>query len=654
MLSTNLKELIQLFFPYSNFRPYQLELIGIVYNIMKNGRIGLISAPCGIGKSVSVLVAYMLTRRMEKSSLMALTRTKNQIDIYSRELRAIWEKSGEDIVLAIFKSRRDMCAFVKERPELGKIRYKDFLAFCRHLRREKACPYYTEIGSAWRPSYKAYRLCVELRRSGPIDVDSFYERCVAEGLCPYEMMKIMAYKADVIVGNYNYLIVEPIREILLKKIGVGIENIHCVIDEAHNLPKYSVDVSSDEMSEISIKRAVKESIKYQCNLENELRNLKFMLDEVTKDIPSDEPKVLSKGEVIALFESCFDAKIETIIRDLQEWGEVIRALKIEEGVRPVSYLGRIGDFLSLISLSDEKSHVYYVVKENDIARIGVKCLDPSSNVSGILNAPKSLIMMSGTLWNFEYYTSILGLDHTRVETYSIPSIYSEKNRLILADLSVTTKFEERSKREFKKIAERLSRYVKCIDGRVAVYFPSYELMKNIVDYMGKLERETIVEDRATRVKDVIKTFLDEENCVLMAVAGGKLSEGIDLTYVGKTLLDGVIIVGLPYPKKDEIYEKQLKYFEEKFGENKAFEYSSIVPCINTLLQAAGRLLRKPDDQGVIIVMDRRIMGRIFRRLPYDWKRDLRGHYKADELIKEIEFFQRFVKHSPSTVRKYTL
>ncbi len=654
MLPASLKELIQSFFPYPNFRPYQLELIGIAYNVMRNGRIGLISAPCGIGKSISVLVAYMLTRRTEKSSLMVLTRTKNQIDIYSRELRAIWEKSGEDIVLAIFKSRRDMCAFVKERPELGRIKYRDFLAFCRHLRREKACPYYTEIGSAWRPSYRAYRLCIELRRSGPIDVDAFYERCIAEGLCPYEMMKIMAYKADVIVGNYNYLIVEPIREILLKKIGVGIENIHCVIDEAHNLPKYSVDVSSDEMSEISVKRAIKESIKYQCDLEDKLEKLKLILKEITKGIPSDEPKVLSKREVIALFESSFDSGIESIARDLQEWGETIRALKIEEGIRPVSYLGRIGDFLSLVLSSDERSHVYYILKENGIARIGVKCLDPSSNVSGILNAPKSLIMMSGTLWNFEYYVAILGLDETRVETYSIPSIYNEKNRLILADLSVTTKFEERSEEEFRKIAERLRKYIKCIDGRVAVYFPSYELMKSIVSYVGNLERKTIVEDKSTRVKEVINALIDEKNCVLMAVAGGKLSEGIDLTYVGETLLDGVIIVGLPYPKKDEVYERQLKYFEEKFGENKAFEYSSMVPCINTLLQAAGRLLRKPDDQGVIIVMDRRIMGRIFKKLPYDWKRDLRGHYKADELIEEIEFFQRFVKRSPNTVRKYTL
>jgi len=173
-------------------------------------------------------------------------------------------------------------------------------------------------------------------------------------------------------------------------------------------------------------------------------------------------------------------------------------------------------------------------------------------------------------------------------------------------------------------------------GRVAVYFPSYNIMHDVFR-LTNLDLPVLLEKRNTRIADVLSFLNSNQNCVVFGVARGKISEGVDMSFNGRSLLSAVIVVGLPYPKKTDLQKALIKYFREKFG-RRSIEYAIDVPCLNALSQCAGRLLRSPDDKGIIVLMDSRVVGRFKQRLPMDWKEDIIPHHKINRIIERIEDF----------------
>ena len=136
---------------------------------------------------------------------------------------------------------------------------------------------------------------------------------------------------------------------------------------------------------------------------------------------------------------------------------------------------------------------------------------------------------------------------------------------------------------------------------------------------------------------MLSFMASHERCVLLGVARGKVSEGVDLSAGGRGLLSGVIIVGLPYPKKTGLQEALTAYFEEKFGK-RGWHYANRVPCLIALAQSAGRLQRSEHDRGVVIIMDKRAAGRFRRYLPREWRTDMKATRDLEALVRAIREF----------------
>ena len=244
--------------------------------------------------------------------------------------------------------------------------------------------------------------------------------------------------------------------------------------------------------------------------------------------------------------------------------------------------------------------------------------------------------MSGTLWHTDYYIDVLGIERNRCESVELPSPFPRVNRLIVVDESVTTKFERRGEAQWKRIADHLQRIIEQINGRVAVYFPSYAIMREVVE-ASHFGLPLVVEERGTKIVDLLQFLKAHERCVVFGVARGKISEGVDMSIDGRSMLSAVIVVGLPYPKRTELQIVLLKYFTEKFGD-KAMEYANCIPCLNALAQSAGRLLRSPEDKGIIVMMDGRAAGRFKQRIPKDWREDMTAHYNIEKIVEGIKDF----------------
>jgi DNA excision repair protein ERCC-2 len=268
-------------------------------------------------------------------------------------------------------------------------------------------------------------------------------------------------------------------------------------------------------------------------------------------------------------------------------------------------------------------------------RLGIKCLDPALAAS-VINELRSAILMSGTLWHTDYYMDILAIERKRCESMELPSPSPPENRLIMVDKAVTTKFDKRGERQWKRIAEHLTQIVKEIGGRVAVYFPSYEVMRE-VGKTAKFDLPLVVEERGTKILDVLQFLKNNEQCVVVGVARGKISEGVDMSTEGRGMLSAVIVVGLPYPKRTELQTALYKYFREKFG-GKAIEYANDIPCLNALAQSAGRLLWSPDDKGIIVIMDGRATGKFKQKLPKEWRNEMKQHLRIEKILDRIKNF----------------
>jgi DNA excision repair protein ERCC-2 len=646
------KKLVRDFFPYPTFRPFQLDAIKFNFDVIRNGKIGLLSSPCGTGKSISVLTAFFMAKEWNNSvgRLLALTRTRNQLEIYCRELKSIKEHCDVSFVASVFKSKKEMCPHALEDQKLRDISYRDFLYYCKGLKQGtfgKTCKYYERTYSGWKPSWHTYNVINKIREVGPLMPDEVYGICYEKEVCPYEATKILAKYADIIIGNYNYLLVDSVRGSVLGKAGWRIKDVNCVFDEAHSLPYYAAGIFSDELSLTSVRRALKEVETFGLDdfgfLDALYRVMVKLGRKVYKKYGADVEHIIGKNILVdaILKDLKFDNdKLIKLISELSDKGEIIRYKRAEVGKSPISYLSRCASFLlDWVSLTGS-SYVRYVNVEIDrdgrkSVRIGIRCLDPALAAS-VINKLRSAILMSGTLWHMNYYIDVLGIERKRCETMELPSPFPPENRLIIVDKAVTTKFEKRNEIQWKRIGEHLKKIIKKIDGRVAVYFPSYEVMQEIAS-IARFDLPFIMEQKGTGILDVLQFLKDHERCVVFGVARGKISEGVDMSIGGRSMLSAVIVVGLPYPKKTELQAAVYEYFREKFGD-KAIEYANDIPCLNALAQSVGRLLRSPEDKGLIIIMDGRAAGKFKNKLPKEWKSEMKTHWRIEKILGRIENF----------------
>ena len=122
-------------------------------------------------------------------------------------------------------------------------------------------------------------------------------------------------------------------------------------------------------------------------------------------------------------------------------------------------------------------------------------------------------------------------------------------------------------------------------------------------------------DEAGR-QDFLARFQPDRQQTLLgfAVLGGVFGEGVDLA---GTRLIGAAIVGPGLPQVGPRQEQLRDYFERTRGSG--FDYAYRYPGMNKVLQAAGRVIRTPQDRGVVLLIDDRFQAPDYRRLmPPHW------------------------------------
>ena len=284
-----------------------------------------------------------------------------------------------------------------------------------------------------------------------------------------------------------------------------------------------------------------------------------------------------------------------------------------------SFFSSVRKYRCILDYYDEKFMSYVELADGEIT-MSLYCMDPSEVLDGRMRRGRSSILFSATLTPTSYFSDVLGGGRDAV-CLELPSPYEPENLCLAAVDTVSTRYEDREG-NCRKIATLIAAAVSPKAGNYIVYFPSYGYLNKVHEaFVKKYPKvKTIVQSRGMTREEreaFIASFREDEGKMRVGfcVLGGSFSEGVDLP--GSRLI-GSIIVGVGLPGFSSERNLMRDYFENRY-EN-GFEYAYTFPGMNNVLQAAGRVIRREEDRGIVVLIDDRYGTPTYQKLfPNHWK-----------------------------------
>ncbi len=597
----------------------------------------LIDAPTGIGKTVAVLAPLLEHAARHDHRVVYLVRTHSQEVQVIQEARTIAHRLDRPLLAVGLEGRAGRCFLLENVAEVKGATAEEHGKLCADRKRatERAmqgeaplapppelpeggeidltdldgCPYYARV---LQSDLEGLTERFGAKLPNPTEFETF---CREENLCPYELAKRLVPHAQLVTAPYAFFFHPHIRPALFRWLGVGPEKVDLVVDEAHNLPNHLRELTTVSLPQESVRRARAEvAERGDFQLPDGPSATRFFdivgaaVEELIQALARDDDAVLPAG----VFEDALltalggtSHRLDTWLGALATWGENLREERRRERHLPRSWAHTVA--LTLLSWPQLEGPSYVKIATR-LPRPALEAfsLDASLPARPILDCHLS-VHMSGTLAPLEEYRDSLGLG-AETRLLQVPSHFPPENRRFLYDPSVTTRFEEirSDPRAIPRIADRLVEVLQSLPVKTAVFFPSFELMQRVLEsgLQSQLPGNVFIEYSKLPMGDLWRSIegwkKDPEGTILLGVAGGRLSEGID--YPSQEL-EAVVLVGIPYPRPTAKREALRQFLDATTG--KGWEYTVEAPAARAILQACGRMIRSEHDRGIAIVLDRR-------------------------------------------------
>ena len=626
-------------------RPWQPKVVRDILDLVKSGTKRIIlNSPTGSGKTKIALELIGAMYRESGLDSYVAVRTMNEMIPYDEAVA----KFQPGLVYRYMIGKRRGCSYYTEGDDAN----TPLCDAC--LGREVVTENYRDEWGEERKR-KLKRIVEENARrvirpdsvfkdapKGLAYLEEKYVRNKREQICLYHSLKQIP--SDFVLMTYPYLLNKTIRN----GTRLNFSNSLLVVDEAHNLE--SAAGFSYSISTGGIERAGKEFLS-KClphirgfdaqklgvalskfsGLVSKFSMFPSRFEVQEKELAQTEEeghqraKQQDKQELLSRLED-LKGDYETICDAYEKVESAKRELAKEKKQETLR-----NPFFFMTSFVDALVEDYddYGLFSEGKGNLSIKMLDPAPSLQ-ILKQPKILVMMSGTMPSSDYVEKVWGIEgckeisvlrHYAKEYYSV----FNKDNLdfkVIEDPQVTTSWSYR-----QRTGEELwQRYAQIINRTfeeesklsVLVCCPSYSVAQRISNY---IQAPKFVEDRQTPIQEVKKLILAGGRRIIIAVAHGKLLEGVELVEEGRSLIDCVVIAGIPYPVPDDLYKLRFAKVTQRLGiqdgtrEIGQFEteYFRHQPALMTVKQAIGRATRYPEDRAKIILADSRFNGASWRR-----------------------------------------
>jgi len=570
-------------FPY---REGQRDLAVAVYKTISRKKRLFIQAPTGIGKTLSTIFPAVQAMGAGKASKVFYLTAKTITRTVAEEAFRILRSRGLVFTAVTITAKEKLCPMEK--------------AECN----PEACPY--ARGHFDRVNEAVFDI---LHLEQEMDRETVLRYAEKYRVCPFEFCLDISSWTDGIICDYNYVFDPNVR--LKRYFADGAPGDYLfLVDEAHNLVSraremYSASVYKEDFLEV--KRIIKGK---SPRLERQLDRCNKLLLSMKRECGDwqllEDVTGLAAGIMTAF------SYMETFMEEFPEFPERETVLDFYFCLR---------DFLNVYEELDGHYRIYEENREDGSFLVRLFCVDPSRLLSRCMDQGASTILFSATLLPVRYYKTLLSGNQDDYAVY-VNSPFPEENRLLMVAEDVSSRYTRRSPSEYRKVADYIRIVTQSRPGNYMVFFPSYQYMGEIEEILEEepLKADLLVQGQGmgeAEKAEFLEEFEKERSHSLAAfcVMGGVFSEGIDLK---EERLIGVIVVGTGLPMVCVEQEVLKGYFDET--EEKGFDFSYQYPGMNKVLQAAGRVIRTPEDRGVILLLDDRFLRRDHLELfPREWE-----------------------------------
>lgn len=595
-------------FPFPNPRPGQMELVQTVADNFEENTPIIIEAPTGLGKTAGMLYPALKNALKRGQKVVFVTPKNSQHQVAEAAVDLMQENGGKIRSLTL-TSKAKMCMKAE--------------TLCNPQHCEYALNYYDKLSE-----HDLVNKVSKMKSLTSKKLRNLGEKYL---VCPFELSLEAINRADVVIGDYNYVfsprsLIGRLTEPLLKPK----EKANLIIDEAHNLPSRAQDYFSPSISLTQINH-------YETQFTT--LNDKFL----------DQGISLTRN-FIALIKQYSHKDSRRIVIDPEafiELGAKVREFTsayLESDVEigqldPVlGFSNLVNNFIEALELSsDEFFQTYQKTYNNEMLKI--TCCDASAQLKLAYKEFKNVAAFSATLKPFRYYQQLLGFPEDKTKSFEFASPFSDENRKILVIPQISTKYKDRSM-SAPKISEVIERVLTLKQGNYIALFPSFEFMNMVAQKLSIPDYQLLVQHKEMKLP-VINQYLNElregiHPTLLLGVQGGVFSEGVD--YPGHMLI-GAFVVGPALPNFDFEREQIRAYYEKRYGSENAFDYAYVYPAMAKAIQSAGRVVRTETDRGVIILIDPRFLeSSYYKTMPKEWFHETPRELVSQQILQDIKNF----------------
>jgi DNA excision repair protein ERCC-2 len=585
----------QLVFPFPAMRPGQDELVAAMTGAWEKGHDILASAPAGTGKTAASIWAALQHALANRLGLFFVTAKTTQQKLAAETLEAVATSSEIPLRSLVLRAKDAMC-------------------LCEtRICHEEVCPHIREYPERAANSDIYHRLL-----DRPLATPERIRELSAEaGICPFEVSLDLCGMVDAVVCDYNYVF-DP--AVALRRFSEGANrDTLLVIDEAHNLLErgrdyYSPSLERNDLAALFPFLTAGRSRSHR-RLESLFAELEALVEDVSRGAGDQSDPLETLVE--------FDPAPLGALRDRLDSALVLYLLESQArgGTSPddpvLRFAADFGRFANTAQLGGDEFVRIFRRREDNSEQLKILCLDPGRQLGRRIRSFGGTAAMSATLQPVSYYRQVLGFRKTKTDTAAFPSPFPNRNRLALVVPSVSTLYRDRPA-NYDPIARIIERATATHPSNHLVFFPSFAFLRQVSRRLHtpgytviRQEPEMSLEQRANVIDSLAAGKAPH---LVLAVQGGIFAEGVD--YPGD-MASGVIVVGPGLPQV--CFERELikRHFQETDG--KGFEFAFLYPGMNRAVQAAGRLIRTPEDRGVILLLGRRFASARYSDLfPAHW------------------------------------
>jgi len=571
-------------FPHPDFRPGQRHLAESVFKAVSTGRCLMAQATTGIGKTLGTLFPMLKALAPQELDKVLFLTAKTPGRKLALDAAQVLVDSAPGLPLRVL----EMVARDKA---------------CEHLDKAchgESCPlakgFYDRLPAARQAASEVTLL----------DQAALRQVALAHQVCPYYLSQEMARWADLVVADYNYYF--DFSALLFGLAQANQWQLAVLVDEAHNLVergRQMYSASLDQFSFNSMRKIAPEVLK------KSLQRVNREWNALHKEQTSPYQAYAKAPDKLLQALSLCTAAIGDYLNDHPQGldAEVQRF-----------YFDAL-QFCRVAELFDEH-FVFDISKrqssgQRSLALLCLRNVVPAGFIRPRLTAARSVVMFSATLSPQRYYRDLLGLPPATVWIDVESPFHADQLKVQIVS-QISTRFVHRQA-SLAPIVELMARQFSERPGNYLAFFSSFDYLQQVAQLFARSHphiqqwSQSRGMDESSR-QAFLEQFTAHSQGVGFAVLGGAFGEGIDLP--GARLI-GAFIATLGLAQLNPVNEQLKQRMAAIFGDG--YDYTYLFPGVQKVVQAAGRVIRTQQDQGLVMLIDDRFAEpKVQQLLPRWW------------------------------------